>query len=126
MAYTYAGHYVEALIDTEGDALASVPVKVYVAGTSTLATLYTSRPRATTASNPATTSSSGNLRVYLDPGAYELRVVLSGVEQDRKPMPVFANPAEVDAKVDAHAALTTGAHGGLVAATDPRITDTRT
>lgn len=156
------------------------PFRVLVAGTDTLAQLYTDRDRTDTASNPGSTGPLGNVSFYADPGYYDLvvgettltvlvpldpadggstgggggdpGVVLSdatpqapgaagpGVSveasrADHRHAPPTAGqigaatPADIEAAIDAlaaHASRTTDAHGGIVAATDPRLSDART
>jgi hypothetical protein len=55
-----------------------VLVWVYEAGTSTLATLYTDRTKATEQDNPLSTNGLGNLAIYSDPGDYEAHVDSTG------------------------------------------------
>lgn len=50
------------------------PFRVLVAGTDTLAQLYTDRDRTDTASNPGSTGPLGNVSFYADPGYYDLVV----------------------------------------------------
>ncbi len=72
MTFTYAGRYNE-VFQVNGRTVTSTSesVAVYEAGTSTLATLYTSRTKAATATNPVEVSS-GNLAFYAEPGLYDL------------------------------------------------------
>ncbi|WP_239405346.1 hypothetical protein [Frankia sp. Cj3] len=73
MAFQYAGRYTEAALKTDGTLLKSGSVSVFLPGTSTLATLYTSRTKSATAANPVTTdATSGMLTFYADPGLYDL------------------------------------------------------
>lgn len=75
MAYTYAGRYSpEAFLSNNGVPLRSTPITVYLAGTITLATLYTNRTRSGTVTNPISTDSRGNASFYADPGTYDLLV----------------------------------------------------
>jgi hypothetical protein len=109
MAYTYAGRYVEALIDLQGDALVSTEVRVYVAGTDDVAALFTSRTKAVAAVNPTLTGTDGNLSFYADPGAYEIAAIVAGVEQARKAAVVGLDPVEFTD----HTATDLAGHGGL-------------
>ena len=68
---TYAGLYSDSITTPLGHTAVSTAVSVYVHGTSTLAALYTDRTKATPASNPTTTDSSGNLTFYANPGLYD-------------------------------------------------------
>ena len=71
-SYTYAGLYCDNVVTApSGDPAAGVSVTVYLHGTTTLASLYTDRGKGTAASNPATTDSSGNLTIWVDPGVYD-------------------------------------------------------
>lgn len=49
-----------------------------------------------------------------------------GVLSGAYPNPSFAADMATQAELDAHTTLTTTAHGGIVASTDPRLTDART
>lgn len=70
--WSFAGHYLEALQDSQGNALPSTPATVCVSGTSTPITLYTDKTKTTTAANPAVSSNLGNLSFFADPGDYDL------------------------------------------------------
>ena len=73
MAFTWAGHYGPFTFDNvAGSPLPSTPVSVYLVGTTTLASLYTSRTKATAAANPTATDSRGNVSFFADPGDYDL------------------------------------------------------
>lgn len=72
MAYTYAGLYQETFLAPRGALLKNTQVSVFLAGTTTLATLYTSHTKATPALNPFSTDAAGNGRFYADPGHYDL------------------------------------------------------
>src|SRR5688572_24823540 len=60
--------------DRRGNAQRGALVYVYLPGTSTLATLYTDRTKATPADNPLSTNDLGNLPLFADPGDYEALV----------------------------------------------------
>lgn len=83
MSYTYAGTYgPTSFIDTGGRPLVEIPITVLLHGTSTLASLYTDRTKATLAANPASTDEFGNLTFFADPGEYDISgngQVLSGI-----------------------------------------------
>lgn len=64
--------------DRRGNAQRGVLVWVYEAGTTTLATLYTDRTKATEADNPISTNNLGNLAIFADPGDYEAQVDSTG------------------------------------------------
>ncbi len=64
--------------DRRGNAQRGVLVWVYEAGTSTLATLYTDRTKATEQDNPLSTNGLGNLAIYAEPGDYEAHVDSTG------------------------------------------------
>ena len=72
MPFTFAGHWLDSLTNHVGVPLPSTPAAVFLRGTTTLATLYTSRLKATTAANPTTTDVRGNLSIYADPGEYDI------------------------------------------------------
>lgn len=91
MPFTYAGHYSpEAFINSYGVPLRDQPITVYLAGTLTLATLYTDRTKSTTAANPTSTDSRGNGHFWAEPGLYDLLV--NGVTISSVGVPV--DPAE--------------------------------
>lgn len=80
----YAGQFVEALWKKLGSlALQSLPagtqVNVKLRGTSTNATLYTARDKASTQSQPITVDADGNVSGYADPGRYDFQVTVDGV-----------------------------------------------
>lgn len=60
--------------DRRGNAQRGSLVYVYLPGTSTLATLYTDRTKATLEGNPLSTNDLGNLALFADPGDYEALV----------------------------------------------------
>ena len=65
--------------DVKGNALASASVTVYLAGTSTLATLYSNATCTVTKANPATTSSNGTITsTYVQDGTYDILYAKSG------------------------------------------------
>ena len=64
--------------DRRGNAQRGVLVTVYLKGTTTLATLYTDRTKATEADNPISTNGLGNLAIFADPGDYEAHVDSTG------------------------------------------------
>jgi len=70
---TYAGRPVfpASFVDPTGNPQEAVTVTVYLRGTTTPATLYTSRTKATTVANPTVTDSLGNFFPFLDPGDYD-------------------------------------------------------
>lgn len=72
MAFTFAGHWLDSLTNSVGVPLPATAVSVFLRGTTTLATLYTSRTKATTVANPTVTDARGNLSLYADPGEYDL------------------------------------------------------
>lgn len=72
MALTYAGLYSDVISYASGRPAAGISVTVRPSGSQSAATLYTSRTKGATASNPATTDASGNLTFYVAPGLYDL------------------------------------------------------
>lgn len=65
--------------DVKGNALVGASVSVYLAGTSTLATLYSDATCTVTTVNPATTSSNGTITgVYVQDGLYDILPVKTG------------------------------------------------
>lgn len=85
MAYAYAGQWgPESLINASGVPYVNTAYSVLLTGTSTAATLYTDRTKATGQANPGlSTDAKGNARFFADPGSYDLSVsgtvVLTGV-----------------------------------------------
>lgn len=99
--------------DRRGNAQRGVLVWVYEAGTSTLATLYTDRTKATEQDNPLTTNGLGNLAVFADPGDYEAHVDSTGAVLKFTILPDWEDivtgdepegglPAHLSDAVDAH------------------------
>lgn len=74
-SWQFAGQFLDALLATPIALLPAQAVTVKKLD-ATNATLYTSRTKATTAANPATTDSSGNLSFFADPGQYNLSVTI--------------------------------------------------
>lgn len=68
----------EGIGDRRGNAQAGTLVTVYERGTSTLATLYTDRTKATEEDNPTSTNALGNVAIYADPGDYEAHIETTG------------------------------------------------
>ena len=82
MGYVYAGQYgPEALISAAGLPQAALTVTVYKADGVTLATLYTDRTKTTTAANPVSTDTNGNLTFFADPGRYVAKAVMGGINR---------------------------------------------
>jgi microcystin-dependent protein len=80
MAFAYAGLYgPQTILDQTSKELANVLVTVYESNGTTAATLYTDHTMTTTASNPVSTDSLGNLIFWTIPGSYILSFVQSGV-----------------------------------------------
>lgn len=107
---TYAGRAVwpQPFMDRRGNKRAGLVVTVYEAGTTTPATLYTDRTKATELpSNSTTTDAAGNLWVYLDPGDYD-----AWVDGTIIPFSVVPDAADVGdtAGLPAHLADPTDAH----------------
>ena len=71
--------YHNQVIDQYGNPVAGASVYVYLAGTSTLATLWADEGKTTTLNNPLTTDSLGRFAFYVDNGDYDLHVVKTGV-----------------------------------------------
>lgn len=72
MTFSRAGYWGDTFTDRFGNGQADTPVTVKLAGTATLATLYTAADKLTTAANPFTTDELGNGSFYADPGEYDL------------------------------------------------------
>lgn len=100
MSFTFAGHYVETVLDGSLVLLPGKTVSVKLVGTSTLATIYTDRAKSDTTSNPVTIDVKGNLSLYADPGEYDLRVITNGIEGSPVTVSVPIDPAEA-AQADA-------------------------
>lgn len=76
-SWQFAGQFLDALLTTPIALLPSQSVTVKKLD-ATNATLYTTRLKAATATNPATTDSSGNLSFFADPGQYNLSITIGG------------------------------------------------
>lgn len=76
MAFANAGRYgPENVVSfTTGIPISGASATVYDVGTTTKATLYTDRTKATTAANPVLADSYGNLTFFADPGQYDLLI----------------------------------------------------
>lgn len=74
-------HYVNVVQDKHGEALRSVTVSVYAAGTTNLSTIYSDNGT-TTKTNPMTTSSDGIYDFYASNGAYDITFARSGYTFD--------------------------------------------
>lgn len=74
---TFAGQWgPEALINTAGAVYVNTAFTVFLAGTSTPATLYADRTKGSTVSNPGrTTDAKGNATFFADPGSYDVSVL---------------------------------------------------
>ena len=73
MAFQFAGRYTGVALSSPGGApLPRANVYVYLAGTSTLASLYTDRTKATGAANPVVADVYGNFTVWAAPADYDL------------------------------------------------------
>ncbi len=71
-SYTFGGHWLDSLTNSAGVPLPLTAATVYLRGTTTPATLYTSRTKAVTVANPTATDTRGNLSFYADPGEYDV------------------------------------------------------
>lgn len=69
----------DAILGQNGAPAPTTAVTVYQSDGTTLATLYTSQTKVTTASNPVNTDNYGNLTFYTDPGIYVLSFIVGGV-----------------------------------------------
>lgn len=101
MAFDFAGHYTEALLErtaTGVRALASTQVVVRQSDGTTFATLYTDRTKGTEAPNPTTTDGAGNLELWADPGDYLGYPIgpVDDAEGDAFDIVVPIDPAEAD------------------------------
>jgi len=84
----FAGQYgPEPVFSASERLLPGVGATVYLAGTSTLATLYASRTKAEAAANPTAADSLGNLSFWADPGRYDvvIQAATYGVTVDVDP-----------------------------------------
>ena len=71
--FPHAGRWgPEIFMDANQVLMKSKQITVYETGTSTLATLYTSRTKAVTAANPFTTDARGNGSFFANPGEYDI------------------------------------------------------
>ena len=66
-------HYIDVVENRSGTPIASASVDVYLAGTTTAATIY-SDDGVTTKANPLTTDAGGVFDFYVADGRYDLRV----------------------------------------------------
>lgn len=75
--YVFAGQWgPEALINTASSVYLSTAFTVFLAGTTTPATLYADRTKGSTVSNPGrTTDAKGNASFFTDPGLYDIAVL---------------------------------------------------
>lgn len=97
---TYAGQWgPEAIINSAGRAQPSAAVTLYESDGTTLATRYTSRTKAATASNPWTADARGNVSFFADPAAYVLSVNIDGAVTTL-PITVDMDPAEAATDTD--------------------------
>lgn len=74
MTYSFAMQYgPENLVDIHGVPVPNKAFEVFLTGTQTPATLYTSATKSTQAANPGQTSDAfGNLKFFADPGTYDI------------------------------------------------------
>ncbi len=107
-----AGRYgPETLFNGEVELLANRLVRVDLAGTSTLATLYTDETMAVEADNPVTVDALGNITFYAEPGDYDMKLITNGVVGTAVAARVFEDPG-VETADDA---ALTGVVAGLAA-----------
>lgn len=64
----------ETVLSAAGDVRANVDVYVYLAGTTTEATVYSDEAMGSTLTQPLSTGSEGNVPGWLDEGAYDIKV----------------------------------------------------
>ena len=100
MGYTLAGLYTGVAQNTAGIPLPRGSVVVYAMGTTTLAPLFTSAAKTTSASNPVTADSLGNFTFYAGPGLYDL--VNSGVTVT---VEVSPHPSDLSSTADTTSTL---------------------
>lgn len=72
------GHYFSVVRDTTGAAIEAAQVTVYLAGTNTLAVIY-SDDQGTLKGNPHTSDAQGNYDFWAAPGLYKLSITKPGV-----------------------------------------------
>lgn len=96
MAYAYAGRLnPEAVINAVGNVQLGTAVLVNLAGTGTAATLYTDRTKASTTPNPFLTTAQGNYpAVFLDPGDYDVVLIVDAVVQPAFRVTVRPDPSD--------------------------------
>lgn len=104
----YAGLYSGVEQYASGRPAAGATVTVYQHGTTTPATLYTDRTKATTATNPVTTDASGNLVFWADPGLYDVTAASGGT------VVVAVVPDPADLGTGASVSDATGSTKGVV------------
>ncbi len=127
MAYTFAGQFVETILDGQIALNPGKTVSVKLVGTSTLATIYTDRTKADTTTNPVTIDAKGNLSFFADPGQYDLRMLTNGVEGTPVTVTVPIDPEDAAQDIDITAldtridVLETGFVGAITSVTS--ITD---
>lgn len=76
--------YQDVAQDRLGNAISGALVQVYLTGTQTSATLYTSASGQTTTSNPATTDSNGTFSFFITEGTYDLEITKSTMTTQNK------------------------------------------
>lgn len=64
----------DVILYSDGTLARNVPIKVYVSGTNTFASLYSDIAGTIALSNPVSTDAQGNLKFFTGPGTYDLEL----------------------------------------------------
>lgn len=113
MPFQFAGLYSDTLVNTfSGVPYRNTQYTVYASDGITPAPLYTSRTKAVSATNPATTDNYGNATFYADPGLYVISLLGTAV-----PIEVTRDAAEQSVNGSAALLITgTGSPASVVSA----------
>lgn len=89
--------YQDVVQDRAGNAVSGALVDVYLAGTTTSATLYTSASGAVATSNPATTDSNGSFSFFVADGLYDFTITKTGMTtQTKSSVVIVGNKPYID------------------------------
>lgn len=120
MPYSYASLHSDHILAKVGDSLRAVkdaPLTIYLAGTTTAATIYADENKAiANTTGSVVTDGTGNWSAYLEPGEYYISY--KGATYPK--FAVSENADEGESDIAVHAALTSGVHGAPVG--DPLAT----
>ena len=122
--------YSELFWFPSGDLAASVPARVFLHDTNTLATLWADEAGTVPLANPSSTSAAGRLEFWVEEGRYWVHIDSESFDVAVGASEEAATIADITAAVSAHSADTTGVHGiadtaDLVLDDDGRLSDAR-